>query len=231
MSQSSLFPSVLLFPSPLEDGYQSSSSLHAACYVPSLCLCSEEPHVRGGHVIDSHRQNKPLLDCMEKSTGNRPKLVRILWKGWGWTRHSRESQGTEERQIGEAGARHKDNEKRGGVDSTHPCLTLVQAQIWSLEKLFCISLHNECMRVNQVCVLSSPPCGLFQVFCSRNEGPVLLHIPRKTHWQTAWMCTKWGILGRHGSLPESFSDSVFTLLGYLQRRIMVSHQLGTHQVG
>lgn len=80
---------------------------------------------------------------MEKSTGNRSKLVRILWKGWGWTRNSRERQGTEERQSGEAGARHKDSEERGEVDSTHPCLTLVQVQPCSLEKLFCLRLHNE----------------------------------------------------------------------------------------
>ena len=93
-------------------------------------------------MIDSHRQNKPLLDCMEKSTGNRSKLVRILWKGWGWTRNSRERQRTEKRQSGEAGAKHKDSEERGEVDSTHPCLTLVQAQMCSLEKLFCLRLHN-----------------------------------------------------------------------------------------
>lgn len=94
-------------------------------------------------MTDSHRQSEPLRDCMEEETGNRSKLVRILWEGWGWPRNRGERMGTEERERGEAGARHKDSEERGGADSTHPCLTLVQAQMCSLEKLFGLRLRNE----------------------------------------------------------------------------------------
>lgn len=94
-------------------------------------------------MIDSHRQSEPLLDCVEEATGNRSKLVRILWKGWGWPRNRGERLGTEERHSGEARARHKESEERGRVDSAHPCLTLVQAQMCSLEKFFGLRLHNE----------------------------------------------------------------------------------------
>lgn len=94
-------------------------------------------------MIDSHRQSEPLLDCVEEATGNRSKLVRILWKGWGWPRNRGERLGMEERHSGEARARHKDSEERGRVESAHPCLTLVQAQMCSLEKLFGLRLHNE----------------------------------------------------------------------------------------
>lgn len=94
-------------------------------------------------MIDSHRQSEPLLDCVEEATGNRSKLVRILWKGWGWPRNRGERLGMEERHSGEARARHNDSEERGRVESAHPCLTLVQAQMCSLEKLFGLRLHNE----------------------------------------------------------------------------------------